>query len=95
MPITAVKVYQCDDGKSYTRFEDAQRAQTAWRAAEIKRKAHRVHMDRLQGILNKVSANTATNSLITIDLVNKNDVAVALRDALNKVIDYQRRTKKV
>jgi hypothetical protein len=91
MPVKAVRYYKADDGKSYSTFEEATKAQKAYTAKQIAIRAHKAQQERLYSVLAKISQNTSTNSLIVQELLMKPDLAIEFRDAMNKVVDYFRR----
>jgi sugar diacid utilization regulator len=91
MPVEAVKHYKADDGKLYSTYESAQAAQAKWRKNKIASDAYDKQRHRLHTVLGKISQNTSTNALVVQELLMKSDLAMEMRDALNRVVDYHRR----
>lgn len=94
MPVAKTVLYTADDGKTYPTYEAAQTAQNKFRRGEIARVAFRKQLDSLQALFGAMSSNATLNSNLAMEIVNKPELAVKLRDHMNRVVDYHRRKKK-
>lgn len=93
MPVVAVKNYQTSDGKVHTDYEVARKHEAEYHARERRAKAFNKHKEKVYNILSRSSTQDTVVSNITLDLMNKPEIAKALRDTLNGVLDYNRRIK--
>lgn len=86
--------YQADDGKFYEDYDLAIRANTEFRRQKLAREARQKQAAVLTDVFSKLNQNSQTNQNIVSEILLKPSVAVALRDSLNRVVDYHRRNKK-
>lgn len=94
MPVTAVKTYQTTDGKLHPTYEAAREHEAKFHRDERAKKSHRKHMEKIYKIFEKSTTVSGAISNVAMDLMNKPAMTKELRDALNGVLDYQRRKAK-
>jgi hypothetical protein len=77
MSIKAIRVYQTSDGKTHTSMDAASRHEAQYKVfAGVKT------------VLDKASVQG--QCMAYLDLVNKPKLALAMRDQMNKVLEYHR-----